>query len=70
MKERLKFVAQSKYPLDKSKTWNDEFWSYNPAVFYKGYNRKQLANYLEWRAVLRIVETKTFKQIQTEQRKK
>ena len=54
MKEKLKFVAQSQYPLDKSKTWNDEFWSCDISKFYKTYERKKLANYLKWRAILRV----------------
>ncbi len=54
MNEKLKFVAQSQYPLDKSKTWNDEFWSCDISKFYKTYERKKLANYLKWRAILRV----------------
>jgi len=64
---RLRFVAQSK--LDKRDTWNDEFWSYNPVVFYKAFEEEKEKEYLNLRAVLVIVDEKTFKQIQLEQGK-
>jgi len=64
--DRLRFVAQSK--LDKHNTWNDEFWSYNPAVFYKAFEEKK-KEYLNLRAVLSVIDEKTFKQIQLEQGK-
>jgi len=64
---RLRLVAQSK--LDGRDTWNDEFWSYNPAVFRKAFEEEKRKEYLNLRAVLRIIEEKTFKQIQLEQGK-
>lgn len=62
---RLSFVCQYK----TERGWFDEFWSYCPIVFYNEFNPRQLTNPLKWRAVLRIIKTKTFEQINLEQGK-
>jgi len=65
---RLRFLCQSK--LIGKTIWNDEFWSYDPVVFYREFeSTKQSTDAVEWRSVLRIHEVKTFEQIKKEQRK-
>lgn len=60
---RFRFVCQFK----TERMWSDEFWSYDPVVFYRELYR--LSSQYKWRAVLRIIETKTFEEIQYEQGK-
>jgi len=49
--------------------WSDEFWSYDPLIFYEAFSRKQSVFPNTTRAVLRVIETKTFEQIKLEQGK-